>query len=89
VANEFTLNIPQSDKLNADLKFIACDNTQRSGDVGDLIKVGTRVPALGEDAYNTSSNIYRIKLSVVTLNENSVLFHCCIVHDLSFINQYK
>ena len=64
VANEFTLNVPQADKLNADLSFVACDNTYRSGDPGDERKVGTRVSAPGEDAYNTSSDIYRIKMSV-------------------------
>lgn len=64
VANQFTLNIPQADKLNADLAFIACDNTHRSGEVDDEIKVGTRIGAPGEDAFNTSSDIYRIKMSV-------------------------
>lgn len=64
VANEFTLNIPQADKLNADLGFIACDNTYRSGEVDDEIKPGTRISAPGEDAYNTSSDIYRIKMAV-------------------------
>ena len=64
VANEFTLNIPQADKLNADLTFIACDNTHRSGDAGDEQKVGARISAPGEDAYNTSSDIYRIKMAV-------------------------
>ena len=65
VANEFTLNIPQADKLNADLSFVACDNTHKSGEAGDEIKSGTRVSALGEDAFNTSSDIYRIKMSVI------------------------
>jgi hypothetical protein len=65
IANELTLNIPQADKLNVDLTFVAGANTQRSGDVGDLIKDGARVAALGEDAYNTSSNIYRMKLTVL------------------------
>jgi hypothetical protein len=65
VANEFTLNIPQADKLNADLSFIACDNTHRSGESGDEIKSGTRVASAGEDAYNTSSDIYRIKMSIL------------------------
>lgn len=65
VANEFTLNVPQADKLNADLSFVACDNTYVSGDTGDLIKSGTRVSALGEDAFNTSSDIYRIKMSLL------------------------
>lgn len=65
VANELTLNVPQADKLNADLTFVACDNTHRSGESGDEIKVGTRVAAPGEDAYNTSSDVYRIKMNVI------------------------
>ena len=65
VPNEFTLNVPQADKLNADLSFVACDNTYRSGDVGDELKEGERISAPGQDAYNTSSDIYRIKMSVL------------------------
>lgn len=61
VANEFTLNVTQADKITADLSYIACDNTQRSGAEGP--KAGTRVMAAGEDAFNTSQNVYRIKLS--------------------------
>lgn len=72
VPNEFTLNIPQADKLNADLSFIACNNTQRSGDVGDLIKSGTRVGIPAGDAFNTSSNIYRMKLSVNSTASSNV-----------------
>lgn len=64
VANEFSLSIPQADKISADLSFVACDNTHRSGDTGDELKGGDRVPANGEDAYNTSSDIYRIKMSI-------------------------
>lgn len=64
VANELTLNVPQADKLNVDLTFVACDNTYVSGDPGDELKTGTRVSAPAEDAYNTSSDIYRIKLHV-------------------------
>ncbi len=65
VANEFALKIAQADKITADLSFVACDNVQRSGEVGDTIKAGTHINALGEDAYNTSSDVYRIKMSVV------------------------
>jgi hypothetical protein len=65
VANEFTLNIPQAEKLNADLTFVACDNTYRSGEAGDEIKDGPRIAAPGEDAYNTSSDIASIKMSVI------------------------
>jgi len=71
VPNEFTLNIPQADKLNADLTFVAMDNTQRDGAAGDANKVkstlagSTLVPAKGEDAFNTSSDIYRIKMAIL------------------------
>lgn len=73
IANEFTLNIPQTDKLNADLTFVAMDNTQRSGATG--IKSGNRIDAPAEDAYNTSSDIFRLKLNIVdpvTLNPSAL-----------------
>lgn len=73
IANEFTLNVPQADKLNADLTFVAMDNTQRTGAQG--LKTGTRVAAPAEDAFNTSSDIYRIKLNIVdpvTLNPTAL-----------------
>jgi hypothetical protein len=73
IPNEFTLTIPQAEKLNADLTFIAMDNTQRDGATG--IKTGTRVSAPSEQAFNTSSDIYRIKLNIVdpeTLNPTSL-----------------
>lgn len=76
VANELSLNIPMADKLNADLSFVACNNTYRSGEVGDVIKSGTRVASAGEDAYNTSSDIYRIKMNVLdkTTSNPAALF---------------
>lgn len=61
-ANEFTINIPEADKLNCDLTFVSMDNEQRSGTLG--IKAGTRVNAANEDGYNTSSDMYRQKLSI-------------------------
>lgn len=73
IANEFTLNIPSVDKINADLTFVAMDSSQRTGLVG--VKSGTRVPAPCEDPFNTSSDIYRIKLSIVdplTLNPTAL-----------------
>lgn len=67
VPNEFTLNIPQADKLNADLSFVASDyNTVEGGATSDLqLKAGSRVSALGEDAFNTSSDVYRIKMNIL------------------------
>lgn len=63
VANEFTLNIPQADKLNADLAFVAMNNEFRTGVTG--VKSGTRVASLSEAAFNTSSNVFRIKLNII------------------------
>jgi hypothetical protein len=62
VANEFTLNVTQADKVNADLTFIAIDNEQRNGTTE--VKAGTRPTLTAEDAINTSSDFSRIKLSI-------------------------
>ena len=74
IPNEFTLNVPQADKLNADVTFVAMDNVQRTGATG--IKAGTRVASPGEDAFNTSSDIYRLRMNIVdpTSLNNTALF---------------
>lgn len=63
IPNELTLNIPQANKINADLTFVATDNEQRDGTDG--IKGGTRIAVLGENAFNTSSDIYRMRMGIV------------------------
>lgn len=65
VPNQFTLNIPKVDKLTCDVTFVACDTEYRTGDVGDTVKPGIRVSAPGEPAYNTSSDVYRIKMAIL------------------------
>jgi len=72
IANEFTLNVPQAEKFNVDLSFVALDNTQRSGLTG--IKTGDRVSPALEDAFNSSDNLYRLKLNVLddTLNPTAL-----------------
>lgn len=65
VANQFTLNIPKVDKLTCDLSYVGCDTEYRTGEVGDTVKVGVHVVAPGESAYNTSSDIYRIKMAIL------------------------
>lgn len=62
VSNEFTLNIPQADKLTAELTFVACDNVQRTGSVG--LKNGTRIASQSLEAYNTTSDVYRLRMCV-------------------------
>lgn len=63
IPNELTLNLPQADKLNIDLSFVGMTTTYRDSVAGP--KTGTRVAALGESAFNTSSDIFRIRLSTV------------------------
>lgn len=67
-ANELKLNIPEEDKLTIDLSFVACDHTQRSGEAGDEIKSAdpdaTLIAALGADALNSTSHVYRMKMHI-------------------------
>lgn len=63
VANELKVNVTQADKVTVDLSFVAVDNEQRDGSAG--LKSGTRPTLAVSDAYNTSSDFYRIKLASV------------------------
>lgn len=62
VPNELTLNIAQADKVTIDLTFVATDFVQRDGATD--VKAGSRPSLTVEDAYNTSSDITRIKLAI-------------------------
>lgn len=62
IANEFTLNIPTAEKVTADLTFVSIDNEQIDGPTS--LKAGARPQIIESDAFNTSSDIRRIKLSV-------------------------
>lgn len=64
VPNEFTLNIPSADLLNADLTFVATDNAQRDGATGPK-QTSVQEPAVAKE-YNTSSDVTRIRLSTVS-----------------------
>jgi len=63
IANEFTLNYKQGDIVTADLTFMACDNTQRTGAQG--LVTGDRPSLVETDAFNSVSDFARIKLSSV------------------------
>ena len=62
VANEFKLNIPSVEKLNADVSFQALDTETRNGSTG--VKFGDRVSVPVESAFNTTSHIYQTRLYV-------------------------
>jgi hypothetical protein len=70
VANELTINIEQLDKVNVDFSFIACDNEYRDGDEG--VKAGTRAKITPGNAFNTSSDVARVKLSLVDETTSNV-----------------
>jgi hypothetical protein len=63
VANKVSLDVPLANKLMAKLSYIGTDNEQRSGVTG--VKSGTRPALVSGDAFNTSSDVSRIKLSVI------------------------
>lgn len=71
-SNEFTLNVPKKSKINIDLAFLALNCTQRTGTQGLDPTFATRKTSLvGEDAYNTSTDVYRMRVAPVvagTLN---------------------
>lgn len=74
IANEFTLNIEQADKINADISFVATDNEQRVSTVG--IKAGNRPVLTETDAFNTSSDFVSLRLAVrnATVENQTPLF---------------
>lgn len=73
VYSELTWNSPLSDKVNVDISGIGATHNTRTGLEGPLSADGDAsiVAALGEDFFNTSSNVYRIRMALLdeaTLN---------------------
>jgi len=63
VANELTLTVETSAINTIDVSFVGNSMELRNGTQG--VKAGQRVPALGEDAFNGTSHVYRTRLSVI------------------------
>lgn len=66
MANEWSLNVAQADKVTADFTFVACDAVGRTGAEGLL--PGDRPLLRAMDAFNTSSDFSRIKMSITDDN---------------------
>lgn len=63
VPNELTFNFSTADKLTCDLSFVATDRETRTGATG--VKSGTRATLTTEDAYNTTSDVARLKMAIL------------------------
>lgn len=70
VANEMAVNLSSADKVTTDLSFVAVDNEQRTSIEG--VKPGDRPSLVESDAFNTSSDFSRIKLSLVDDTDSAV-----------------
>lgn len=69
-ANTLTINSPQADKITLDIGYVATDASSVSGAEG--LKDGTRPALVSTDAFNTSSDFSRIKMSVVDESKSNV-----------------
>jgi hypothetical protein len=63
VSNELTFNFNTADKITVDLSFVATDNEQRTAAQGP--KAGDRPALVSGDAFNTSNDFARLKMSVL------------------------
>lgn len=67
VANELSMSIPLAEKVTVDLGFVAINNEQRDGTAG--VKAGTRPSIVFSDCLNTTSDLNRIQLSLVSATD--------------------
>lgn len=64
IPNELSIELPSEDKIAADLSFVATNREFRTGEPGDEIKDGERFEAEGEEVYNTTSDLYRMRVAI-------------------------
>ena len=79
--DEITLTIPTADKVTLDMGFVALDTELKTAATGE--KAGDRPALAAEDAFNTSSNVARINLAVVSDTDESPTPLFSFVTDLS------
>jgi hypothetical protein len=71
VANEMTVNLDLADKITVELGFIAAEQEVRT--VAEGRKSGSHVDVLSEDAFNTTSDVYRYRLALVDETDSNPL----------------
>jgi len=67
--NEATIKIPQANKVMMDCTFVACDHETVDDSVG--LKSGNRPTLLDSDAFNTSSDFSRLRMSLVSSSDEA------------------
>lgn len=70
VANQLVLNVASAALVNADLSFLGIDNVQRTGATGP--KQSSVVDPITAGIFNTSSDVPRINLSVLSDTQETV-----------------
>ena len=83
--NEIKFNLSTANYITCDLSYVACSSLTKKG--GERLS-GVRLAEDKSDAYNTSSNIYRQKLSVIdnTSSTPNALFAYVTDSNLSISN---
>ena len=68
--SQFVLNVPTANLVNADLSFVCTDNVQRLAATGP--KQSSVLDPLSANVFNTSSDVPRINMSVVSATAETV-----------------
>jgi hypothetical protein len=63
VANELSIKVPSADKVTVDFGFIGLDHLTTTGAEG--LADGDRVDLVNENAFNTSSSVYRLRMNII------------------------
>lgn len=82
IPNTWNLTIGTAAKIGTDISFIGKDVETRDGVTG--LKSGDRPTLADADAFNTSSDVKRIKMSQVSISDEAVTSFFAYVTDLSF-----
>lgn len=86
VGNTMKFNFATANKVTTDLEFVAIDRESRSGVTG--VKAGTRPAISRADAFNTSSDFSRLKMTILSPTDSapSALFAYLSAFDISISN---
>ena len=81
IMNEMTVTIPSAEKITAEMGFTANSHETYSGATG--VKTGTRPTLVSGDAFNTSSDVSRIRMSNVSSTDSFPTALYAFVMDMS------